>query len=115
MHRLPVLPRCRVSAEISRRLTAPQRHRISGVVQDQVLFKNHIRMRPLLEKFFSFAVIFIVMQKLIKNLIQKNNSKIILVVLDGLGGLPVNGKIELEAAFFFSAILNSIGKNSVPL
>ena len=72
-------------------------------------------MRPLLEKFFSFAVIFIVMQKLIKNLIQKNNSKIILVVLDGLGGLPVNGKIELEAAFFFSAILNSIGKNSVPL
>ena len=57
-----------------------------------------MKIRPALEKFFSFAVIFIVMQKLIKNLIQKNNSRIILVVLDGLGGLPVNGKTELEAA-----------------
>ncbi|PKL51970.1 MAG: phosphoglycerate mutase [Nitrospira bacterium HGW-Nitrospira-1] len=38
------------------------------------------------------------MQKLIKNLVQKNNSKIVLVVLDGLGGLPVNGKTELDAA-----------------
>jgi 2,3-bisphosphoglycerate-independent phosphoglycerate mutase len=38
------------------------------------------------------------MQKFIKNLIQKNGSKIILVVLDGLGGMPVNGKTELEAA-----------------
>jgi 2,3-bisphosphoglycerate-independent phosphoglycerate mutase len=38
------------------------------------------------------------MQELIKPLIQKNNSKIILVVLDGLGGLPVNGRTELETA-----------------
>jgi len=30
-------------------------------------------------------------QELIKPLIQKNNSRIILVVLDGLGGLSVNG------------------------
>lgn len=39
------------------------------------------------------------MQELISGLIQKNNSKIIMVVLDGLGGLPVNGKTELEAAY----------------
>jgi 2,3-bisphosphoglycerate-independent phosphoglycerate mutase len=38
------------------------------------------------------------MQELIKPLIQKNDSKIVLVVLDGLGGLPVNGRTELEAA-----------------
>ncbi|RPI33279.1 MAG: phosphoglycerate mutase, partial [Nitrospiraceae bacterium] len=38
------------------------------------------------------------MQKLIKNLVQKNSSKIVLVVLDGLGGVPVDGKTELEAA-----------------
>jgi 2,3-bisphosphoglycerate-independent phosphoglycerate mutase len=38
------------------------------------------------------------MQKLIKPLIQKNNSRIVLVVLDGLGGLPLNGRTELEAA-----------------
>lgn len=38
------------------------------------------------------------MQELVKGLIQKNSSKIILVVLDGLGGLPVNGKTELESA-----------------
>ncbi|MBI4686846.1 MAG: 2,3-bisphosphoglycerate-independent phosphoglycerate mutase [Nitrospirae bacterium] len=37
-------------------------------------------------------------QELIKPLIQKNNTKILLVVLDGVGGLPVNGKTELEAA-----------------
>jgi len=35
---------------------------------------------------------------LVKGLIQKNNTKIILLVLDGLGGLPVNGRTELEAA-----------------
>ncbi len=38
------------------------------------------------------------MQGLIKPLIQKNNSRIVFVVLDGLGGLPVNGKTELEYA-----------------
>lgn len=40
------------------------------------------------------------MQKLIKGLISKNESKIILLVLDGLGGLPLGegGKTELEAA-----------------
>jgi 2,3-bisphosphoglycerate-independent phosphoglycerate mutase len=38
------------------------------------------------------------MQDIIKHLIQKNGSKIIFTVLDGLGGLPVNGKTELEAA-----------------
>lgn len=38
------------------------------------------------------------MQDIIKDLIQKNKSKIIMVVLDGVGGLPVNGKTELEAA-----------------
>ncbi|MBM4137595.1 MAG: 2,3-bisphosphoglycerate-independent phosphoglycerate mutase [Nitrospira sp.] len=39
------------------------------------------------------------MQKLIKDLIQKNNTSILLIVLDGLGGLPVNGKTELEVAY----------------
>ncbi len=38
------------------------------------------------------------MQKLVRGLIQTNATKIVLVVLDGLGGLPVNGKTELEAA-----------------
>lgn len=38
------------------------------------------------------------MQDLIRGLIQRNDSKIIMVVLDGVGGLPVNGKTELEAA-----------------
>lgn len=38
------------------------------------------------------------MQKLVRSLVQKNSSKIILVVLDGLGGLPVNGRTELETA-----------------
>lgn len=38
------------------------------------------------------------MQNVIRPLIQKNRTKIILVVLDGLGGLPVNGKTELETA-----------------
>lgn len=37
-------------------------------------------------------------QNIIKNLVQKNNKKIILAVLDGLGGLPVNGRTELETA-----------------
>lgn len=38
------------------------------------------------------------MQKLIKPLVQKNETKIVLIILDGLGGLPVNGRTELEAA-----------------
>lgn len=38
------------------------------------------------------------MQTLIKPLIQKNGSKIVYIVLDGVGGLPVNGRTELEAA-----------------
>ncbi len=38
------------------------------------------------------------MQDTIRGLIQKNGSKIILLVLDGLGGLPLNGKTELETA-----------------
>lgn len=39
------------------------------------------------------------MQELIKPLIQKNGTKIIMVVLDGIGGLPnASGKTELEVA-----------------
>jgi 2,3-bisphosphoglycerate-independent phosphoglycerate mutase len=38
------------------------------------------------------------MQKLVQGLIQNNETKIVFVVLDGLGGLPVNGKTELESA-----------------
>ncbi len=38
------------------------------------------------------------MQTLIKPLIQKNDTRIIMIVLDGVGGLPVNGRTELEAA-----------------
>jgi len=37
-------------------------------------------------------------QALIRPLIQRNDKKIILVILDGLGGLPVNGQTELEVA-----------------
>ncbi|MEC4676385.1 MAG: 2,3-bisphosphoglycerate-independent phosphoglycerate mutase [Nitrospirota bacterium] len=50
------------------------------------------------------------MQKLIKNLIRDNNAKIILVVLDGLGGLPVNGKTELETAR--TPAMDSLARNS---
>ena len=38
------------------------------------------------------------MQDLVTKLVEKNSSKIVLCVLDGLGGLPVEGKTELEAA-----------------
>ena len=38
------------------------------------------------------------MQNLIGPLVQQNSTKIVLVVLDGLGGLPLRGKTELEAA-----------------
>ncbi|HHN63826.1 MAG TPA: 2,3-bisphosphoglycerate-independent phosphoglycerate mutase [Nitrospirae bacterium] len=38
------------------------------------------------------------MQGLIEKLIQRNNTKIFMFVLDGVGGLPVKGKTELEAA-----------------
>lgn len=38
------------------------------------------------------------MQDLVTKLIEKNSSKIVLCVLDGLGGLPVDGKTGLEAA-----------------
>jgi len=38
------------------------------------------------------------MADILKDLIQKNNSRIIMVVLDGLGGLPVNGSTEMEVA-----------------
>ncbi len=40
----------------------------------------------------------LIMQHVVRHLIQGNNSKIILVVLDGLGGLPTDGKTELEKA-----------------
>jgi 2,3-bisphosphoglycerate-independent phosphoglycerate mutase len=38
------------------------------------------------------------MQRILNGLIQKNKTKILLGVLDGLGGLPMKGKTELEAA-----------------
>lgn len=41
---------------------------------------------------------FPVMQGLTRELLLKNNKKIVLLVLDGLGGLPLGGKTELEAA-----------------
>jgi 2,3-bisphosphoglycerate-independent phosphoglycerate mutase len=37
-------------------------------------------------------------QELLKPLIEPNSTKLILVVLDGVGGLPVNGASELEKA-----------------
>ena len=36
--------------------------------------------------------------EILRELIQENNSKIVLLVIDGLGGLPIKGKTELEAA-----------------
>ncbi len=37
-------------------------------------------------------------EELLKKISIKNEKKLILIVLDGLGGLPVNGKTELETA-----------------
>ncbi|HAR35576.1 MAG TPA: hypothetical protein DCR87_01470 [Acidobacteria bacterium] len=37
-------------------------------------------------------------ETLARELVQPTDSKIILLVMDGLGGLPVNGQTELEAA-----------------
>jgi len=50
------------------------------------------------------------MQDIVKNIIQKNNSKIVMVVLDGLGGLPVRGKSELEVADMPN--LNMLARNA---
>ena len=40
------------------------------------------------------------MQEIIKSLVQKNDKKIVLLVMDGIGGLPreKSGKTELETA-----------------
>ncbi len=38
------------------------------------------------------------MQSFVRDLIQLNNTKILLIVLDGLGGAPLNGKTELDSA-----------------
>lgn len=38
------------------------------------------------------------MQEIIQKLVQKNSSKIVLCVLDGVGGLPKDGMTELESA-----------------
>lgn len=46
----------------------------------------------------------------ISKLIQKNNTKIIFIILDGIGGLPINGKTELEMAN--KPNLDSLAKNS---
>ncbi|MBN1273032.1 MAG: 2,3-bisphosphoglycerate-independent phosphoglycerate mutase [Candidatus Aminicenantes bacterium] len=37
-------------------------------------------------------------ETILRDLSQKTDSKIILLVMDGLGGLPINGKTELETA-----------------
>ncbi|RME63087.1 MAG: 2,3-bisphosphoglycerate-independent phosphoglycerate mutase [Nitrospirae bacterium] len=50
------------------------------------------------------------MSEIIEQLIQKNQTKILMVVLDGLGGLPLNGKTELEAAK--TPNLDSLAKQS---
>lgn len=50
------------------------------------------------------------MQDLIRKLINENDTKIVFCVLDGVGGLPKNGKTELEAAN--TPNLDSLAKES---
>ncbi|MEN3044132.1 MAG: 2,3-bisphosphoglycerate-independent phosphoglycerate mutase [Candidatus Hydrothermales bacterium] len=38
------------------------------------------------------------MEEVVKEIISKNNKKILLFVIDGLSGLPLNGKTEMEVA-----------------
>lgn len=47
---------------------------------------------------------------ILKTLIQKNDKKIVFIVLDGLGGLPVGGKTELETAH--KPVLDGLAKSS---
>jgi len=46
----------------------------------------------------------------ISSLIQKNETKIIFIILDGVGGLPVNGRTELESAY--KPNLDALAKSS---
>jgi len=37
-------------------------------------------------------------EKVLRSLINQNDSKLVMVIIDGMGGLPIKGKTELEAA-----------------
>ncbi|MFQ5787644.1 MAG: 2,3-bisphosphoglycerate-independent phosphoglycerate mutase [Thermodesulfobacteriota bacterium] len=50
------------------------------------------------------------MQDILTQILQPNDTKILLCLLDGLGGLPLNGKTELEAAS--TPNLDELAKNS---
>ncbi len=50
------------------------------------------------------------MQELLRDIIQRNKSRIFLIVLDGLGGLPINGITELEKARIPN--LNALARSS---
>lgn len=50
-------------------------------------------------------------EEMISALVQKTESKILLLVLDGLGGLAMNGKSELEAAV--TPNLDALARTSV--